>query len=74
MAFSDYELIHTKRVNRQRKGTNIYSQRFFNSMGGWNTLFFAGSLGFAGYQLRQVLRKSNHFIIINYLYQSIDDL
>ena len=27
MVFQDYELIHTKRVNRERLSTNVYNKR-----------------------------------------------
>ncbi len=57
MAFQDYELIHTKRVNRIRQSQNIFNQRYFNAMGGWTTLYFLGICGAAGHQLRQALGK-----------------
>ena len=59
MAFQDYELIHTKRVNRIRSGTDIYRQRYFNALGGWSTLFFLTSFGAAGHQLKQVCGNHN---------------
>ena len=58
MAFQDYELIHTKRVNRIRHGTDIYRQRYFAAQGGWNSLFFLAAFGGAGHQLRQVCGKN----------------
>lgn len=57
MAFQDYELIHTKRVNRIRHSQNIYNQRHFQAIGGWSTLFFLGAFGSAGHQLRQAFGK-----------------
>lgn len=57
MVFQDYELIHTKRVNRERLGTNPYTKRYFNALGGWNTLFVTALSGLAGYQVRNVCRK-----------------
>ena len=62
MVFQDYELIHTKRVNRERLSTNIYNKRYFNALGGFNTLFLALSFGATGYQLKSVLGK--HIAII----------
>jgi hypothetical protein len=59
MAFQDYELIHTKRVNRTRHSQNIFNQRNFNAMGGWNTLYFLTIFGVAGHQLRQAFGKLN---------------
>jgi hypothetical protein len=52
MAFQDYELIHTKRVNRNRIGTDIFRSRYFNAFGSWNSVFFVASAGIAGHQLR----------------------
>ena len=52
MVFQDYELIHTKRVNRERLGTNPFFSRYFNALGGWSTLYFTVFSGFAGHQLR----------------------
>ena len=57
MVFQDYELIHTKRVNRERISTNILSKRFFNALGGWNSYYFAAAFGATGYQLRSVVGK-----------------
>ena len=62
MAFQDYELIHTKRVNRIRHGTDIYRQRYFAAQGGWNSLFFLAAFGGAGHQLRQVCGKNKNLI------------
>lgn len=60
MVFQDYELIHTKRVNRVRHSTDVYYKRVFNALGGWNTAFFAASFGAAGYQLRSIRRKREY--------------
>jgi len=49
MAFQDYELIHTKRVNRERQRVDIYRQRYFIALGGWNTLFYLAAFGGAGH-------------------------
>ena len=49
MVFQDYELIHTKRVNRERVSTNILSKRFFTALGGWNSWYFALAFGATGY-------------------------
>lgn len=57
MAFQDYELIHTKRVNRVRQGTDIFRQRNFAASGGFHSLFFLASFGIAGHQLRQAYGK-----------------
>lgn len=52
MVFADYELVHTKRVNRERQGTNVFLSRYFKALGGFNTLYFAGLGGYLGYVLR----------------------
>lgn len=58
MVFQDYELIHTKRVNRERLSTNIYHKRVFNALGGWNSLYFAAIAGATGYQIRGLCLSS----------------
>ena len=63
MVFQDYELIHTKRVNRERHGTNIYNKRLFNAIGGWNTLYFAAALGATGYQLKSACASQRHVLL-----------
>ena len=40
MVFQDYELIPTKRVNRQRATKNIYLNRLFLAGGGWSSTYF----------------------------------
>ena len=51
MVFQDYELISTKRVNRQRHNTNVYLNRLFTAFGGFSTFYFAGVFGMASSQL-----------------------
>ena len=51
MAFHDYELIHTKRVVRERRGTNLYRRRRWEAQGGYASWYFAAALGGAGYSL-----------------------
>ena len=46
MVYQDYELIATKRVNRQRWNNNIMWDRRFNALGGYSTLF---TMGFFSY-------------------------
>lgn len=48
MAFGDYELIHTKRVNRDRQGRNVYRRRVFEAMGGYTALWFGFSFALIG--------------------------
>uniref|UniRef100_A0A7S3MUG2 Uncharacterized protein n=1 Tax=Strombidium inclinatum TaxID=197538 RepID=A0A7S3MUG2_9SPIT len=47
MVFQDYELISTKRVNAQRRGSYVFFNHMFNATGGYNTLFFGGIFGYA---------------------------
>ncbi len=42
MVFQDYELIHTKRVNRIRRSMDVYNHRLWLAFGSWNTVYFAG--------------------------------
>jgi hypothetical protein len=55
MVFQDYELIHTKRVNRERINTDIYRKHIWNSVGGWTTIYMSAATGLAAYQLRAYL-------------------
>ena len=48
MVFQDYELIPTKRVNRQRATRNIFFNRFFLASGGWNSVYFGALFSYAG--------------------------
>ena len=54
MVFQDYELIHTKRVNRERSGMNVFSTRRHHAQGGLNTIFFATIFGTVGYHLGNI--------------------
>lgn len=45
MVFQDYELIHTKRVNRIRRSMDVYNQRMWLAYGGYNSVFFAFTAG-----------------------------
>ena len=40
MVFQDYEIIPTKRVNRERANTNILMSRLFQAGGHWNSVYF----------------------------------
>ncbi len=48
MVFQDYELIPTKRVNRQRASKNIYLNRLFLASGGWSSVWL-GSVAYYAY-------------------------
>ena len=61
MVFGDYELIHTKRVNRERMGTNVYLNRYFKALGGFNTLYFAT----VSFSLGMLLRSQSKSLIFN---------
>lgn len=45
MVFGDYELIHTKRVNKKRTGSDPLSNRQFQAAGGFVSIYLALSLG-----------------------------
>ena len=49
MVFQDYEIIGTKRVNRERRAMNAYNHRLFIAAGGWTTVYIAGLAGVIGY-------------------------
>lgn len=53
-------MIHTKRVNRQRIGSDPFSRRVFNAAGSWNTVYLTLFAGVAGHQLRQVMNTTRH--------------
>lgn len=48
MAFGDYELIHTKRVNRERRNVDILRSRYFEAKGGYSTLIMTLLFGAMG--------------------------
>ena len=48
MGFNDYELIHTKRVNRERKNKSIYKQRLEAASGGIYSTYFGLLFGYMG--------------------------
>ena len=54
MVFGDYELIHTKRVNRERTGSDPLSNRKFRAAGGYVSLYTALSLGLISQKLSGV--------------------
>jgi hypothetical protein len=71
MVFQDYELIHTKRVNRQRMGQNPFNRRLFNAFGSWSSVYFVLVSAISGHQLRAGfgklkthprVKKAPHFI------------
>jgi hypothetical protein len=49
MVFEDYELIQTKRVNHDRRATNVFRKRLFNTAGGWSTVYTTAVFGAIGY-------------------------
>tara|TARA_B110000305_G_scaffold227941_1_gene277143 strand:- start:253 stop:429 length:177 start_codon:yes stop_codon:yes gene_type:complete len=52
MVFQDYELIPTKRVNKDRRMTkSIFFGRLFNASGSWPSVFY-GSLAAYAYFLK----------------------
>ena len=54
MVFQDYELIPTKRVNKDRYSSWLLSRHRFNAFGGYSTLFMGGIVGYAGSQFGQL--------------------
>ena len=49
MVWSDYELIGTNRVNKNRRGGFSPLMRLqWQAMGGWNTIYMATFFGFTG--------------------------
>lgn len=52
MVFQDYELIPTKRVNKERRMTkSIFFGRLFSASGSWPSVFY-GSLAAYAYLLK----------------------
>ena len=48
MVYQDYELIPSKRVNHQRRGTfSIFFNRVFNAAGGYSSVYFGSVLAYA---------------------------
>lgn len=48
MVYQDYELIPSKRVNHQRRGTfSIFFNRLFNAAGGYSSVYFGSVLAYA---------------------------
>ena len=48
MVYQDYELIPSKRVNHQRRGTfSIFFNRLFNAGGGYSSVYFGSVLSYA---------------------------
>ena len=47
MVFQDYELIPTKRVNKDRYSSWLLARHRFNAFGGYSTLFFGGVVGYS---------------------------
>ena len=48
MSYQDYEIVNTKRVNRERSGVNIYNQRLIIARGGYQSFYFAALFGTIG--------------------------
>ena len=49
MVYQDYELIPTKRVNKDRIDAWVLSRRRFSAIGGYSTLYMAGMFGYLGH-------------------------
>lgn len=48
MVYQDYELIPTKRVNGDRRGTkSIFLNRLFIAGGSWSSVYFGGMASYA---------------------------
>ena len=47
MVFQDFELIPTKRVNKQRATRNIYFNRLFLAGGGWSSVYTGTVLSYS---------------------------
>ena len=48
MVFQDYELISTKRVNRDRRNTHsIFLKRLFLASGGYSSVYLGGFASYA---------------------------
>ena len=54
MVFGDYELISTKRTNHERRNMNVFRRRYFNALGGWNTVYTTTLFAAAGYSFGNV--------------------
>ena len=57
MVFQDYELIPTKRVNKQRSHRNVYFYRLFNASGAWNSVFFGAFASYAYINYMQIFNN-----------------
>lgn len=57
MVYQDYELIATKRVNRQRWNNNIMWDRRFHAFGGYSTLFTMGFVSYAAIAFDMIRTK-----------------
>jgi len=48
MVYQDYELIPSKRVNNNRRGTfSIFFNRVFNAAGGYSSVYFGSVMAYA---------------------------
>jgi hypothetical protein len=56
MVFQDYEIIHTKRVAHDRRGTDIYKKRFHNARGGYIPFYYALLFGIFGYKFGEITK------------------
>ena len=54
MVFQDYELIPTKRVNKDRYSSWLLARHRFNAFGGYSTLFFGGVVGYSASHFGQL--------------------
>lgn len=66
MVYGDYELINTKRVNRERKSRNPWQRRFNEARGGLGTAFFtltgaSVAYSFSGLRLMEVVPNRAFF-------------
>lgn len=71
MVFQDYELIHTKRVNRQRMGSDPFTRRLFNAFGSWSSVYLVLASAIAGHQLRSGFGKYQLRASLRKLFASI---
>jgi hypothetical protein len=63
MVYQDYELIPSKRVNHQRRGTfSIFFNRVFNAAGGYSSVYFGSVVAYA-YMLKIAQGPFNKYLI-----------
>jgi hypothetical protein len=57
MVWQDYELVHTKRVNRERVGTDPFKYRLFQAAGGYATWYHSFLFAAVGYYLGGISKQ-----------------